>query len=51
MLSFNKNFYIECSQHNHKSGYRIYIKNKDLNKIKSDILPFMDPSMFYKIYI
>jgi len=46
--ALNKNFNIQCTIHNHKSGFRIYINKADFSSIKHLLLPHMDPSMLYK---
>lgn len=40
---------IKCSIHNHKKGYRLYIWEESMIKIKPYILPYMHKDMLYKI--
>lgn len=47
--AFNNNFNINCTMHNHSSGYRIYINKNDLDKIRPLLVPHFVPSMLYKL--
>ena len=47
MQSYN----IKCSIHKAGKNYRIYILVKSVEKIKNIILPYMHPSMTYKLGI
>lgn len=42
-------FLIKCSIHNHKKGYRIYIWEDSMNKLRDHISPYMHKDMLYKI--
>ena len=46
---FAPNFIIKCSIHTHKKGYRIYIWEESMNKIRDRISPYMHKDMLYKI--
>ena len=46
---FLPNFLIKCTIHNHKKGYRIYIWEESMNKLRDHISPYMHKDMLYKI--
>jgi hypothetical protein len=46
---FDPEFLIKCTIHNHKKGYRIYIWEESMNKIRNHISPYMHKDMLYKI--
>lgn len=46
---FAPEFLIKCTLHNHKKGYRIYIWEESMNKIRYRISPYMHKDMLYKI--
>lgn len=46
---FAPNFIIKCSKHTHKKGYRIYIWEESMNKIRPLISQYMHEDMLYKI--
>ena len=46
---FAPEFLIKCTLHNHKKGYRIYIWEESMNKIRDRISPYMHKDMLYKI--
>jgi hypothetical protein len=46
---FAPDFLIKCSIHNHKKGYRIYIWEESMNKVRGHISQFMYRDMLYKI--
>lgn len=49
MSSLNKNFNVNTSIHNHKSGFRIYINKTDFSSIKHLLIPHMHSSLMYKL--
>jgi len=42
---------IKCSIHKAAGNYRIYILAKSVERVKNIILPYMHPSMLYKLGI
>lgn len=46
---FTPDFLIKCSIHNHKKGYRIYIWEESMNKVRGHISQYMYKDMLYKI--
>ena len=46
---FMPEFSIKCTIHNHKKGYRLYIWQESLIKLKNQILPYIHKDMLYKI--
>jgi len=48
-LLFMPEFFIKCTLHNHKKGYRLYIWQESLNLVKNYIYQYMHKDMLYKI--
>ena len=46
---FAPNLIIKCSIHNLKKGYRIYIWQESMNKVRYQISQYMLDDMLYKI--
>jgi LAGLIDADG DNA endonuclease family protein len=46
---FAPNFYIKCTIHKHKKGYRLYIWQESLNLIRDSLSKYMHKDMLYKI--
>jgi LAGLIDADG DNA endonuclease family protein len=46
---FAPDFFIKCSIHNHKKGYRIYIWEESMSLVKDHIFQYMHKDMLYKI--
>ena len=46
---FAPNFFVKCTLHKHKKGYRIYIWQESLELIRSHIYQYMHENMLYKI--
>lgn len=48
-IASHPEFIMKCTIHNHKKGYRIYIWEESMNKIRDHISPYMHKDMLYKI--
>ena len=46
---FGPKFTIKCSNHNHKSGYRLYIWEESMVLVTNEIYHFMHKDMLYKL--
>lgn len=46
---FAPEFYIKCTIHNHKKGYRLYIWQDSLNLIRNQLSHYIHQDMLYKI--
>ena len=46
---FLPEFFIKCTIHNHKKGYRLYIFVESMIIIRNHILKYMHKDMLYKI--
>ena len=46
---FKPDFLVECSSHNHKKGYRIYIWKESIISLRNHIFKYKHKDMLYKI--
>ena len=47
---FKPDFFIKCSIHTHKKGYRIYIWEESMILVRNHIFQYMHKDMLYKIH-